>query len=375
VNRILVLRGKNESWSDRMLDEHNIDQSKRLLVAEFLSDTHLPKYVLGRNKCAAQLSKFVEIDAYIDDFTEEKVFLGKPILKSGDIQKNGIVVSSSLAIYPHSAMHSLEKAGIAKRLHFLDLCKYGKDSQLSMPFIDLAIDDIELNYSHYELLYEKLSDEVSKTILLDLLNFRKNRDISYLSAYHVDFEGQYFEDFLSLSDNEVFVDVGSFDGNTSIQFIKHCPGYKSVYIFEPSATNLIKTKKNLREYQNIHFKPLGLSDLKALLQFDAEAGSASAISVNGKDTIEVDRLDDVLKERVTFIKMDIEGAEAQAIKGMSMHILNDHPKLAISVYHKPDDIWKIPNQILAIRNDYNIYIRHYTEGTDETVMFFIPPSN
>jgi hypothetical protein len=61
-----------------------------------------------------------------------------------------------------------------------------------------------------------------------------------------------------------------------------------------------------------------------------------------------------------------------AIEGMKNHILNDYPKMAISVYHKVNDLWKIPEQILAIRDDYNIYIRHYTEGTDETVMFFMP---
>ena len=58
-----------------------------------------------------------------------------------------------------------------------------------------------------------------------------------------------------------------------------------------------------------------------------------------------------------------------AIEGMRNHILNDHPKMAISVYHKVDDFWKIPEQVFAIRHDYDIYMRHYTEGTDETVMF------
>ncbi len=81
-----------------------------------------------------------------------------------------------------------------------------------------------------------------------------------------------------------------------------------------------------------------------------------------------------LKKRVkiTFVKIDIEGAEGLAIEGMTRHILDEHPKLAISVYHKADDFWKIPEQILTIRDDYELYMRHYTEGTDETVMFFMP---
>ena len=59
-------------------------------------------------------------------------------------------------------------------------------------------------------------------------------------------------------------------------------------------------------------------------------------------------------------------------KTVKEHIKNDYPKMAISVYHKVDDFWKIPEQIFSIRSDYDLYIRHYTEGTDETVMFFLP---
>ena len=70
--------------------------------------------------------------------------------------------------------------------------------------------------------------------------------------------------------------------------------------------------------------------------------------------------------------MDIEGAESFAIEGAKETILKCHPKLALSVYHKKDDFWKIPEQIFNIRKDYDIYLRHYTEGTDETVMYFIP---
>jgi len=53
-------------------------------------------------------------------------------------------------------------------------------------------------------------------------------------------------------------------------------------------------------------------------------------------------------------------------------IINNHPKIAISVYHKSSDFWKIPEQTLRIRSDYKIYLRHYTESIYETVMFFIP---
>ena len=354
------------------LDDFFFDKNKKKLVDEILSDAHITRYILGRNECAKKLSALVHIDAFVDDFTDETEYLGKPIIRSSDVNKDSIVVSCSLAIYPHSALTILKETGIEKVIHFLDVVRYSKLVSLNIPFISQARNDIEINHALYEKLYESLSDEISKSTLLDLLNFRKNLDLSYLRSYKVDFVGQYFEDFLKLKDSEVFVDAGGFDGSTSIEFIKRCPNYKSVHIFEPSEVNIFKAKENLKKYQNIHFHLLGLYDRNDTLAFNSEAGSSSCVSEDGTDLIHVDKLDDVVVEAITFIKMDIEGGEAKAIKGMAQHILNDHPRLAISVYHKHDDLWKIPNQILAIRSDYKLYIRHYTEGMDETVMFFMP---
>ncbi len=72
--------------------------------------------------------------------------------------------------------------------------------------------------------------------------------------------------------------------------------------------------------------------------------------------------------------MDIEGYEQKAIEGAKKIIRTYHPRLAISVYHQKNDFWKIPELILNIRTDYDIYLRHYTEGISETIMFFIPSS-
>ena len=241
-----------------------------------------------------------------------------------------------------------------------------------MDFIDNASKDLENNMERYQLVYKRIVEAESKKVFTDILNFRKNKELSYMKEYVVDPIGQYFEDFLNLQDGEVFVDAGGYDGQTSIEFIKHCPKYKAIYIFEPSVENLVLAKENLKDYANVHFVEKGLSNKKEVLKFDTTSGSASSISDEGTVEIVVDTLDDLVNEKVTFVKMDIEGAEGLAIEGMKNHIINDHPKLAISVYHKVDDFWKIPEQILSIRDDYDLYMRHYTEGTDETIMFFMP---
>jgi hypothetical protein len=89
-------------------------------------------------------------------------------------------------------------------------------------------------------------------------------------------------------------------------------------------------------------------------------------------SIKVDRLDSLDIERPTIIKMDIEGAEKQALTGGERTIRTHHPRLAIAAYHRPGDFWRLPYQVMAIRDDYRIYMRHYAESLYETVMFFIP---
>ena len=182
---------------------------------------------------------------------------------------------------------------------------------------------------------------------------------------------QYFPDFLKLS-QDVFVDAGGYDGQTSLQFIAHCPDYKAVYLFEPSSANLAMAKNNLSGHSNINFINKGLSSEPAELGFISGDGPASKFSPLGDMKICVDALDRLVTEEITFFKIDIEGGEASAIEGARQHILKSHPKLAIAVYHKPEDFWAIPEQILSIRDDYDVHMRHYTEGTDETVMYFLP---
>lgn len=188
-------------------------------------------------------------------------------------------------------------------------------------------------------------------------------------------EEQYFEKFFELKTGEVFIDAGGYDGQTSIEFIKRCSDYKSIHFFEPDSKNLELAKKNLSDYKNIHYYMMGLAEIKKTLRFSAGGGSASKLSDGGDVKIEVDTIDNRIKEKITFVKMDIEGAEEMALQGARRRIAENHPKLAISCYHKVDDLWKIPKQVMTMRNDYRIYLRHYTEGFHETVIFFIPRNN
>lgn len=89
--------------------------------------------------------------------------------------------------------------------------------------------------------------------------------------------------------------------------------------------------------------------------------------------IPVVALDDVCKdEAVTFIKMDIEGSERNALLGSERTIARCKPKLAISIYHKPEDVWELPELILRMNPEYALYVRHYSLTAEDTVLYAIP---
>ncbi|MBP7508032.1 MAG: FkbM family methyltransferase [Prolixibacteraceae bacterium] len=183
---------------------------------------------------------------------------------------------------------------------------------------------------------------------------------------------QYFEDFLHLkSAGEIFIDVGCYDGFTALEFIKRYPDYEAIHVFEPEPMNMAYVKKCLQEYPRIFYHDIGLSNQAQILRFKSQ-GSSSCATNDGDILIKVDRLDDILTSPITYIKMDIEGGEIMALEGAKQSIVKYHPHLAISVYHRVDDLWHIPQLILSFWDDYRIFLRHYTEGVTETVMYFVP---
>ncbi len=188
---------------------------------------------------------------------------------------------------------------------------------------------------------------------------------------------QYFDlPELQLSEDEIFVDAGSFDGLTSVCFNDITKGmYRKIYAFEPDEKNLRKCRKTFQEHSliNVETVPIGLWNKTDILSFDSRGNGASKIENEAEDKIKVDRLDNVLSdEQISFIKMDLEGAEYNALSGAREIISRCKPKLAISVYHKPEDIWELPDLILSISEEYQFYFRHYSISESETIIYAIP---
>jgi FkbM family methyltransferase len=344
------------------------------LVELFVSNKGIGRrYLLGRNEQSEALSRVIEIDGFVDDFADKgTIWKGKVVLKGNEVPNDAIIVNCSMSISPISAHKRIEALDIAGVLAYSDLCKV-YPSRFTLPdFVLETRDDVRQNPTKWKILREVLADNQSRITLDNLLRFRLTGDYSSMQSYTVRLREQYFEDFLGVKTGEVFVDAGGFDGDTTEEFCKRYPEYEKVYIFEPSHSNIYNSRQRLRDCRSIEFIQLGLSDSEGTLWFNPDCGSASSVSEFGTCQIDVTTLDQQIKGNVTFIKMDLEGWELKALEGSKRHILEDHPKLAISVYHHPSDFWRIYEFIINLRQDYSVFLRHYTEGWSESVLFFVP---
>ncbi len=217
----------------------------------------------------------------------------------------------------------------------------------------------------YEIVREKVS---SFGILGECINLFDITEALY--------KKQYFDFFQHSGVKETFVDGGAFDLGSTKEFIAWCNGnYERIFAFEPERNDYELCEEKAGKWDNVHLFNCGLYDRQSKMGFTSGLGGASRIENQQQDfysdyDIEVTDLDSVVNgEPVTFIKMDIEGAEGKALLGAERIITEQKPKLAICVYHKPEDIIELPALVLGMRPDYKIAFRHYSLRDTETVMY------
>ena len=128
----------------------------------------------------------------------------------------------------------------------------------------------------------------------------------------------------------------------------------------PKNIELIKKNINLFNLKNIEIKEKGVSDKKGTMFLQENVVSSTiTLAESGKLEVKTVKLDDDLKEKVSFIKMDIEGAEENALLGCRRLIRKYHPKLALAVYHNHKDLWKLARIISEADSSYKFFLRYY----------------
>jgi FkbM family methyltransferase len=337
----------------------------------FEHSNSIRRYAIGKNDETLRVNQLVSLQGVIDDFEiKETTWHGIPIVRTHDIPKDALIANCSTSISPVAVLRHLRAAGLTHVIGLHELVPASK-GQLAWPkFVMTQRNEFREYIDEWKQIYNSLSDNESRQTFMDVMRFRLSCNTDYMKDYTVRVDEQYFEEFMKFNE-EIFVDAGGFDGDTTESFAKRYPNYKKIIFFEPSEKNMMAARKRLSSYRDIDYQLIGLSDVAGIMNFNPNAGSASAITDSSDSTISVDTLDSAAPEPVTFIKMDLEGWEMNALTGARHHIARDRPKLAIAVYHDSSDPRRVYRFISEFGHKYRCYLRHYTQGWSETVMFFV----
>ncbi len=230
------------------------------------------------------------------------------------------------------------------------------------------------NYQKFYQTYEWLKDKKSKKTMDEFLKGAiELTAFPMLSVWTVDdVEKQYFsEDIIQLDDREVFVDCGAYTGDTLESFLKRTRTFKRYYALEPDKRHYDELYSKM--VKDVIHIPVGVWNQKDYLNFSVEneCGEISIDTKAAENGIHVDKIDDLISEDITFIKMDVEGAELLALYGAAKTIKRCKPKLAICVYHKREDLITIPQFIKSLVPEYTLYLRAHFAYASELVLYAV----
>lgn len=268
-------------------------------------------------------------------------------------------IKEKYLIIPDATKDSLEK--------FLDEFPYwGRLKRYENDYEELYNRAISLknHVDDYITLYNSLCDYRSKKLLYSILSNWYQFDFNSIEeSFEKNFSHYFDLDIVKCDKNEVVVDAGAFIGDTVIDYVNNygIQNYKKIYCYDITQSNIEALKINLKNYPNIicYNKALSNNQEPLYISQNSISTSANMVSQNGSEKIESSTLDIDIKEPITLIKMDIEGYEKKALEGSKNHIINEKPKLLISVYHNHEDLWKIPKIIREYNKDYKFYLRCY----------------
>ena len=219
------------------------------------------------------------------------------------------------------------------------------------------------NSEKFEKMYQSLEDYRSKKIFYAILNNWYNYDFINLEQVMEKCFSHYFDlDIIPSCQEEVFVDLGAFNGDTVEDFIKiYGDNYKKIYAYEMTEQSMRELKERVKNYPRIIYEQKAVSDEVGMgsIKIHEISTSSNQLELEEIGEIEVTSLDDDIGEKITMIKMDIEGSELKALKGAENHIIKDKPKLLLSVYHGYEELLTLWEYLEKLDLSYHYYLRYY----------------
>jgi FkbM family methyltransferase len=341
------------------------------------------------------IAKHINIDCFIDEYTNKKELCNLPIYRIKDIKNKDIKVFISVSLHDNETIPNTLKSYQFSNIFSFTESLLNIDTILPylMKTNILWMRENNSSLFHHDMIDDTrklLTDQESKEIFNNILNFRQTLDMKYYEFPSSQI--QYFPDDIKLFSNISsikLIDCGAYIGDTVESMMEYSQKNNikvdSIVSFEADAQNIEKLnlevakQKNMFQDTDFFVYPAGIWSENTILNFANNGNSASCICDTNNDnstSIPVFNLDSTVKNiNSNYIKMDIEGAEQEAIKGAKKIIKNNNPILAISLYHKPEDLWEIPLLINSINSNYNMYLRVYGHLGLETLLYCVPKVN
>ncbi|MBQ8016400.1 MAG: FkbM family methyltransferase [Clostridia bacterium] len=321
-----------------------------------IKQSGLPVVVYGMGNGADKvIDEFIRLDIPIlgvtasDDFVRGQMFRGFKVKKLCEFDGEFIIAVAFASCIPDVMNHIYSLC--EKHRVIVPCVPVFGDEIFNRGFIEKHEDKLNAAYALFE--------EDSKKIFAGCVGFMFGGELETLKSITTD-KKEVFENILTLNNNESYLDLGAYRGDTVEEFLHYCGNeYAAITALEPDR----RTFKKLTEYlanvpKSEAYQKAIYSESKTLV-FSSKAGRQSTISSKGEE-VEATTVDELCADKtVTYIKMDVEGAEKEAINGGEKTLETQKPKLNIALYHKSADIFEIPLQIAKINPDYRFYLRRH----------------
>lgn len=323
----------------------------------------------------------LRVNCFVDNNLQQegKYLADIPIIspKSLSASTNSLIIIGT-AMYSRDVFAQAIKMGISNIIDAMDFR------------LNFMFEDLERGVSWKEIaqkistIYHYLGDDESREVYLrHLIHFFFFQSGYHPPIYYHDLcrPQQYFpSDIIDFNHKDVLVDCGAYTGDTLAEFISLQKPFAKYICYELSKRNYSKLINNVEctrcmqrgdTYdKKIECYNLGVGSRNENIFFDDNESETRCL-VGGTQGQIVRIADHLAEEKVSFIKMDLEGMEMAALQGADTLIRKQKPKLAICIYHKISDFWKIPEYMLEMNHDYHLYIRQHTPHWPETVCYAI----
>ena len=221
-------------------------------------------------------------------------------------------------------------------------------------FFDLHIKEIYNARNSFD-------DELSREVFDNIIRYKLSGSLSYLKA--TAFSEDECDSLLNLESYQSYLDLGAYNGDTIKKYKGLCKNLKKICAFEPDKRNFRKLSSFCEQINDVDITALNYAVYSSdtVLQFSSSGNRNSTAVANGSfehKTTDIEaKAPDSILDSVDFIKFDVEGLEYDALLGCKNLIKNAQPDLLVSMYHKSEDVFKLPLLIKSLNPSYSLYLR------------------